>query len=438
MFILAAWPYQLTDLPLLLMLPALLVASGFFSGSETALFSLSGADRTRLARRGVIGSLLDSLLHDTQMLLITLMFGNMTTNVTYFVVSSALALKLDPQQHAAWIVPVTLAPLLLIIIFGEVLPKMVANLAPSTWVRTTVMPLFAIHRVIGPLRVILQAGVIAPLGRLIAPSSKPAALSADELRALVELSEDRGVIDASEEQMLREVVRLSELKVRDIMVPRVDVKAVPFNVTAGRLIEFIQTEEVTKILVHAGDLDHVEGVIYAKQALLARTTNDAFDPSKLVRRVRFVPELQRVDQLLEEFRKSRTHLAVVVDEYGGTAGLVTLKDVVERMVGDLDVEGPDTDDDEPRAEQLDAGRWRVPGALPVADWVGIFGRADIPARVATVGGLVAALLGRIPNVGDTAHIGNVTLRVDAMAGQRVGWVELSVLTPADKPAEGEA
>jgi len=423
---LAALPYQLTDLPLFIMLPALLVASGFFSGSETALFSLSAADRTLLSRRSMIGSLLDSLLHDTQMLLITLMFGNMLVNVLYFVVSSALALKLDPKLHGGWIIPATIAPLVFIIIFGEVLPKMIANLAPTTWVRTTVVPLYAVHRVIGPLRIILQAGLIAPLGRLISPSVKPAALDADELRALVEVSQDRGIIDPSEEHLLREVVRLSELKVRDVMVPRVDLKAVPIDIPAQQLLEFIRTEGVTKIPVYRRDLDAIAGVIYAKQALLARTGDARFDPRRLVRQVRFVPELQRVDQLLEEFRKSGTHLAIAVDEYGGTAGLVTLKDVVERMVGNLDVEGPNDYPDHAHAQRLAPGRWRVPGELPVADWVSIFGRENIPARVATVGGLVASLLGRIPQPEDTARLGNVQLRVLEMRNQRVQWVELSV------------
>ncbi len=433
----AALPYGLTDLPLLIMLPALLVSSGFFSGSETALFSLSAADRTWLSRRGMIGGLLDTLLLDTQMLLITLMFGNMLTNVLYFVISSALALKLDPQTHAGWILPAAIAPLLLIIVFGEVLPKMVANLAPTTWVRVTVAPLYAVHRLIWPLRVVLQGGLIAPLGRLIAPSTLPAALSADELRALVEVSEDRGVIDRSEERLLREVVRLSELKVRDVMVPRVHMRAAPIDVTAGQLLRLIRDEGVTKIPVYRGDLDHIEGVIYAKQALLARTTAKQFDPGRLVRRVRFVPEIQRVDQLLEEFRKGGTALAIAVDEYGGTAGLVTLKDVVERMVGDLDVERHEGGAAPARPEALGPGRWRVPGELPIADWVAIFGRENIPGRVATVGGLVTSLLGRIPRENDQAQLGNVRLEVSEMDGQRVGWVELSVEPPEHAEAGGE-
>jgi len=435
----AANPYALTDLPFFLLLPVLLLLSGFFSGSETAMFSLSAQARARLTRGGgVTAHVLDQMLADTQMLLITLMFGNMLINVLYFVISSALLLKLPGETHGLWIAAGTPLSLILIIIFGEVLPKMIANLSPQRWVRITAVPLFAVHNVIGPLRLLLRSYIIAPLGRLFAPRLQPTGLSTAELDSLVRISQRRGVIDRGEEQLLREVVHLSQLKVRDVMVPRVDIQAFDLNDPPEQLYRLIRERRLTKVPVYRGDLDHVEGVVFARQFLLSRASGGSVDMDKLVRQVRFVPELQRVDQLLSEFRKRHVHLAVVVDEFGGTAGLVTLRDVVERLVGEVDFQdeaGPRAEADEQAAEPLGAGRWRVSGRLPVRDWAQTFGQENIPPRVATIGGLVNTLLGHIPRAGETARLGNLTLRVERMDGSRVGSVILA-LESKRAPAEG--
>lgn len=431
-------PYDLGDLPLFVLLPLLLVASGFFSGSETALFSLSAHNRQRLTRgKGLIATVTRSLLSDMQLLLITLMFGNMTVNVLYFVISSALLLRLDPTEHAVWFAVGSVAPLVMIILFGEVLPKMVANMAPVTWVRVTGVPLFTAHRGIGPLRIALRQWVIAPLGRVFAPTIQPTALSADELKALVEVSRHRGVIDPSEQAMLREVVHLSQLKVRDIMVPRVDLEAIDVNSNADRLYRLVREKRVSKVPVYDGDVDHVLGVIYTRQFLLARAGEGAVDLRKLVRQVRFVPELQRVDQLLAEFRKLGTQMAIVVDEYGGTSGLVTIKDVVERLVGELDFDPANAEVNETgfESQSLGEGQWRVSGSLGASDWSAAFGQIDLPPRVSTVGGLIAAMLGRIPAPGDSIVLGNLVMEVEAVSKGRVETVKLSL---RDESGDGDA
>ncbi len=435
--ILAELPWAAGDVPLMALMPALLVLSGFFSGSETALFGMNAADRQKLAQhRGVTGRAVAGLLAGPQMLLITLMLGNMAVNVLYFVIGSALVLKLDPAHDAVWIAVGTLAPLLMIIVFGEVMPKMVANLSPTRWVGAVAVPLWAAHRAIGPLRVVLQRFVIAPLGRLFAPPHRPPALSEAELAGLVDVSEKRGVIDRTEEHLLREVVSLSSLKVRDVMVPRVDVVAWDIEDGGGELRGLIDGKKATKIPAYRGDLDHLEGIVYARQYLLAQRRGASVSAEKLITPVTYVPELQRVDQLLEQFRASGTHLAIAVDEYGGTAGLVTLKDIVERLVGELDftpeerAESPET----PASVEIGAGRWRVSGMLAVHDWGQMFGADRLPERVATVGGLVTALLGRIPSIGDAAALGNLRMEVERMEGGRVESVVLSL----EDDAGGEA
>jgi len=436
-------PYTFADLPFFVSLPVLLAASGFFSGTETAMFSLTAHQRFTFAnQRGVVGAAVTQLLDDPRTLLITLMLGNMTINVLYFVVSSALLLKLNPATvNPLWIAAMTVAPLLLIILFGEVLPKMVANTAVVSWVRVTALPLYAVHRVIAPMGVALGRFVVQPLGRLIAPSSAPKPrLSGDELQSLLDMSEQRGVIGTNEQQLLREVLRLSRLKVRDVMVPRVDMVGLDIDAEPEALRRLIDERPLSRYVAYEGDIDRVAGMIFTRQFLLAEQGGEPVTLRRLVRQVRFVPELQRVDQLLEDFRKGGTKFAIAVDEYGGTAGLVSLKDVVEEMVGDLDMDAGPGETPETTAERVRKGVWRVNGRLSVHDWAQafrgepVFGEAS---RVSTVGGLVMTLLGRVPNVGDRVELANVEMEVERMDGERVDSVLLHLHDAAPPPIDAE-
>lgn len=431
--LLASLPYGMVDLPLVLLLIPLVVASAFFSGSETALFSLSAQQRLRLTRQpGLIGRVVTHLLKDMQLLLITLMLGNMTVNVLYFVISSALLLKLDPQTHGVYLAIGSVLPLLIIIIFGEVLPKLIANLMGVALVRIVAVPLYAVHRIIGPVRIVLRSVIIAPLGRLLAPTVRPPALSSDELESLVTVSQQRGLINPTEQQVVREVVSLSRLKVRDVMTPRVDIQAIDITASPDDIHALIREHRLSKIPVYDGDIDHIVGMIYARQFLLARSAGGQIELKKLIRQVRYVPEIGRVDQLLAEMRRGHTHLAIAVDEFGGTAGLLTIKDVVEQFLGDVDVETSNADDPDQIVQPLGPGRWRVGGALSVHDWVQALGPTRIPPRVVTLGGLAAALLGRIPRPGDRTSLGNLLIEVEAMDKARVSSVILSLRNREEK------
>lgn len=411
----------LADLPYLIALPLLLVASGFFSGSETALFGLSSQQRLVLTRAGsATGRAVVGLTQQPRMLLITLMLGNMAVNVSYFTISSILNIKLARAGAGVGLmVGATLAPLLMIILLGEVAPKLIANTARVGFIRVVAVPLFLIHRGIGVLRIVLAYGVIGPLGRLIAPPRRPARLSADELHALLDMSHSHGLIAQDEQKLMRDVMSLNQLKVSDIMIPRVDLVAVDLAAGAASLRALIDEHRVARVIAYEGDLDHIAGLIYTRQFLLA--TGDGAEPGlgKLVRNVRFVPELMRVDQLLEEFRKTGTQLAIAVDEYGGTAGIVTLKDIVKQMLGELDLEGPSVESVTDEIQTVDAHTFRVGGMLSVNDWAEAFGQNQFPQRVATVGGLIVALLGRAPKQGDAVVVGNLRLEAERVEGRRV-------------------
>jgi CBS domain containing-hemolysin-like protein len=411
------------DLILLLALPALLVCSAFFSGSETALFSLSSPQRVSLERSPVIGGAVHALLSDTRKLLITLLLGNMSINVLYFVLSSILQVRNRTALGPIADVALPAGTLIGIILVGEIAPKVLAARMPARWTGAACLPLLALHRLIGPLRYGIERAVITPLARLIAPRQRPPALSPEELESLLRLSEERGVIDAEEEQQLQQVLSLSQLRVKDLMTPRVDIAAFDLDRPPKELLELARGAVQSRIPAYRHGLDDVKGIVLARQVLLDPPTHGS-EVQALLRQVRFVPELQRADRLLADFRKSRTTFAMVVDEYGGTAGLITLEDVVERMVGDI--RGPQEPAPAPRLQCLGPGAWRVSGDLPVRDWGEAAEDLAPPQGVSTMGGLVMAKLGRLPEEGEELEMGPVRIAVEAMVGRRVQWLRVDL------------
>jgi len=436
-------PIDFALILMLVALPLLLIASAFFSGSETALFSLTKHERARLARSPSLAAhAVTQLLAETRSLLITLLMGNMTINVLYFVISSVVLIRLSKQE---WVGPLLLAvmsvaPLLTIIMLGEVLPKIVASRHRLPWTKLLGIPLLVVHRTIAPIRAIAQVLVITPLARLIAPKQKPAALSEAELESLLKLSRHHGVIDNTEERLLQQVLELSQLKVRDLMTPRVDIIAHDLNESTTELTDMVLSKRLKHIPVYRDEIDQIQGLVYARQVLLRRPQSSE-QVERIVRQVRFVPEQQRADQLLIEMRKTGTTFCIVVDEYGGTAGLITLEDSVEHMVGDLP--GGFEQRGEAFVEKLSEHQWRADGELSIHDWPDVFGthallgsKADI-AGASTLGGLVMSTLGRVPEPNDVVELGNVRMTVETMVGRRVSRVLIELTappTPGDTPS----
>ncbi len=406
--------WSIVDIPMLLALPALLLASAFCSGSETALFALSENERMALRRGGSrAGRAVAALLADPRMLLITILMGNMTVNTLYFVITSVLLMK--TQVGVAGQAALGLAFLVLLVLVGEVTPKLLANADRARSATFVAPPLLALHRLVGPLRIAVDRLVVAPLSRLTSPAAAPSRLDEQELTALVEISGRHGVIDQEEQRILRDVIRLSQLKVRDVMTPRVRLVAVPLAASIAQIRALARDTRLSKLPVYERDIDHIVGVLPVGRYLV-EPEGDPGVLRKLLLPAHFVPEFARLDQLLEQFRRTGTSLAIAVDEYGGTAGVVAAEDVVEEVVGDIT---PEERIGYHPPVQLDRGRWRVDGATSVRDWGEAVGQRLASPHVATLGGLIISRLGRAPRPGDVLDLGNVRIEVEAVERVRV-------------------
>ncbi|MCH2140192.1 MAG: hemolysin family protein [Phycisphaerales bacterium] len=381
------------------MLPLVLACSAFFSGAETALFSLSARQRLDMGRGH---SAVSRLLAKPRMLLITLLLGNMLANVLYFVLASVLTWN-QPWGTAGMII-MPLATLLILVALGEVAPKMIASAHAPAIARLIAPPLLAVHRTILPLRLAIDRAVVQPLSRLATPSSGATTLSLDELGSLLDHSGREGVVDLHEQRLLSDVLTLGERRVSDVMTPRTRMISIASNADDDAVNHVIAAHRFMRIPIHGRDLDDIQGFLHVKDWL-----RNPGNLNALMRQPRYLPEATNIEQAMDTLRKEDTQIAIVVDEYGGTAGIVALHDLIEPLIGEI-VDDAHTPVGE--ARPLGPGRWTVPGDFPAGRLTKAMQGAMHPIdRASTVGGLVTRTLGRPPEVGDQITIGNVQISV---------------------------
>jgi putative hemolysin len=400
----------------------LLLCSGTISASETALFALSRQALHQFSRsEGNLGRRVHLVMLHPHRVLMTVLIVNTAVNVSIFAVSF-IALRQIAGVSAAVPAVGSLVVLLSVIFFGEIVPKAVAFRSPRRFAPTAAGLISALQFVLGPVRWVLGTFLVEPITRLLAPHPSTAdAVTTEELKLLVEHSAREGVIDSTENEMLQAVVALGDVSVREVMTPRVDICSVAIDPpTADRtsVLQTIRRSGRRRLPVRGRDLDDIHGMLYARDLHL----NPNVPIKTLIRRVHFVPEQVNLVQLLRHFRSEMIELAIVVDEYGGTAGLVTVEDVVEWIVGDL----PDAETPRPAepAERIDENTYRLPGALSVRDWADRFEVGEVDREVHTLAGLILAKLARLPRAGDTVRIRNLTLTVEAMERRRIQRVLL--------------
>ncbi|MBN1343693.1 MAG: HlyC/CorC family transporter [Phycisphaerae bacterium] len=409
----------------------LLACSGFLSGSETALFSLSRHQlHTMRQGRGRFQRLAADLMAEPRRLLATLLIGNNTVNVLIFAVSYNLIRDVGHRYGALAASIGGITSLLTVVVFGEVIPKVIASAGAGTIAPLVAPAVHAFQSAVSPLRLVLETLFVEPLMRLIGrPAPTAPHVTADELRTLLSMSHQDAGIDPGQSSWLQQVVDLTEARVHEVMVPRVDVVAFDLASGTNQLRAMFRKTRLMKIPVYEGDIDRIVGLVYAHDAL-----SDMNQPlSHCVRPVRFVPEQMRLEQLLGHFRQTRTQLAIVVDEYGGMSGLVTLEDVLEHIVGDIRDE--DHPPERPDVEPLEDGQFTVAGRLSVRALAQALGPAVLDDRVDTIAGLFVARLGKIPHVGERVDLANLVMTVESMIGRRIDRVRIRLENGAQKEDE---
>ncbi len=418
----AAQAYE--NLGRVLVMLLLLACSAFFAGSETAFFSLTRRQIKHLGdstRR--LDKLAAGLLRKPGHLLNCLLLGGMMVNVLYYAVSSVLVLDAGHAWGWGAATALAFATFLLLVLFGEILPKSFVYVNAPPLAIAAAVPVFFIVKALGPIALFFRILILEPMLRLFfGRAGRGRAMTLAEFRSLVELSRRRGLLTPHENRLLAEVVDLGHLKVRHVMRPRVDMMACSAADTPEAVRKQMLDRHVTKIPVYVRNVDNVVGLVHLRDLFL----KPGVPLDQLMRPVHFVPEQKTVESLLEFFRKTGTDTAVVVDEYGGIAGLVQLEDIAEELVGRIDLAA----EAEP-IKQLGPFEYRLTGDLAIHDWADAFGIDIEETRQSTIGGLVTTLLGRVPQKGDVAYLGNLKFTVERTRRHRIETVVLSV-----EPIEG--
>ena len=319
---------------------------------------------------------------------------------------------------------VTILLSLFTIVFGELVPKSLALAHPETFALRLSRPVDLLGRFFRPLVAFLTFTTRSISRLLGADVSTEAQITAEELRLIVERGGEQGILEAEEEQMINAVIELGDRRIHEVMVPRIAIVALPASATFDDAIDLIIEEGHSRVPLYESSVDEVVGILYAKDLLpfLKSTADRRPDLRTLLRTPVFVPESMSIDDLLHEFQRRKVHIAIVLDEYGGTAGLVTIEDLLEEIVGEIQDE---YDEEEPLIERLDEDRVRVDGRAAVEDLLELWdtkGALEDEDEYDTVGGLVYHRIGGVPVPGDEIRVDGLRLTVETTDGRRVGKV----------------
>ncbi len=414
---------------------ALLAANGFFVAAEFAFTAASRhalADRDSRSARAAVAAIdeLSFTLAGAQLgiTISSLLLG--------FVAEPAVATLLEAAIEVFFDVPdallhsISFAISLGIVVYlhmvlGEMAPKNVAITAPERSAIVMAVPFRAYATIFRPVIYLLNG--LANLGlRMfgIDPADTHDAHTADDLASMITAGRKEGVLEEFAHRMLTGAIDLGDLDAYHVMVPRPDVMALPATTTPAEIERLVVEAGYTRIPIYGDDLDDVHGFVHAKDLLaLDRSAFDRPVPTELIRPLMVVPETGAVEQLLEDLRRSRSHIALVIDEYGGTAGIVTFEDIVEEIVGEIRDEH---DSEVDGVRRVSANRFLVDGSLRPDEVTRATGLPFPEGDFETIGGLIMDQIGRIPETGDRIDDGRWTMRVRRMDGRRVSDVDLIV------------
>ena len=427
------------DLPALLIFVLLLMVNGFFVAAEYAIVRVratqldeliaEGSGRARMARR---------IVEDLEPYISTVQVGVTGASLALgFVGEPAVSRLIEPVFVGLGILPEPVLRVVsftisfgfityLTLVLGELAPKYLAiqrALGLALW---SAYPLHFVYRALYPLVRIVNASanvLVRAVG--IRPTDDLDAHSEEELKILVAVSTRKGILQESERVIVGNALDFADTYVRQVMIPRTEMVALPDDTPIAGLFEMARQHPFTRYPVFRGDLDHIVGVVHLKD-LVSREPHGG-TAADVMRSVPIIPETMRLDQALAEFRRQRTQLAIVVDEFGGTAGLITIEDIIEELIGDVQDE---FDRETPQFVQEPSGSFVVDGLATLDALRERLGLVLEDEPYDTVGGLVFGRLGRVAKVGDAVQVEGWRFEVTAVDGRRVARVRARRQVPA--------
>ena len=402
----------------MIILVLLIIASAFISGSEVAYFSLTPKDMEELQhRKGKRPAAAMKLLAKPDRLLSTILVANNIINIAIIILAAFISSRmfdLSNNPVLSFIIEVVVITFILLL-FCEIIPKVFATRSQLKFTLMMAPALTFVSGLLKPLASLLSYSSFFVKRR---PRTRDSGLSIDDLSAAIDLTSS-GIKD--EKDILKGVVRFGNTNTSAIMCPRIDVTALDISKGFHTIMEEVVESGFSRIPVYSGSFDNVRGILFVKDLLPHLGKPDNFRWQTLIRPAYVIPETKKISELLKEFQAKKIHMAIVVDEYGGTSGLVTLEDVLEEIVGEITDE---TDEEEPLFRETGKGKWVFDGKIMLNDFYRITGLEDDPFEDVrgdseTLAGVLLELLEEIPVKGRVISAGGFTFTIETIENRRI-------------------
>ncbi len=413
----------------------LLILSGFFSASETAYFSISSTDIERMRNKEDYGSKqVVQLLTQPKRLLITILVGNTIVNIGAASLAAIVTLDICTTFGVDLKIGVLIDIIVVtfvILICAEIIPKVAAVKNANKVARNFAFPLTIFYYLFSPIVSIFHA-LTQWLTSILKVSKNRLLLSEEELRSIVDMGEEKGTLQQDEKEMIHSIFEFSETIVKEIMIPRIDVVCISTDSKLDSLLSLIKKHLHSRIPLYKDKVDNITGIIYAKDLLpfVNRKSNEDVNLEKLARPAYFVPEQKKIDELLREFQAQRIHMAIVVDEYGGTSGIVTLEDIIEEIVGEIQDEH---DSEQPPYQKINDNKYLVNGGMDLEEMNEEL-QLNLPTEegVETLAGFLFGLFGSVPREKQSVSYENYKFVIEKVIGRRITKVKIIIDMPEHK------
>ena len=405
------------------LLVVLLLGSGFFSASETSLMSLSKIRIRYMEDEGVKGAkLVGSLIEKSSDLLSSILVGNNIVNIAATSVSTSLFINIFGDGGVAI---ATAVMTVLVLVFGEITPKTIAANSPEKVAVVVSKPISIIMKITKPIVWVfnLLTGIIFKIMGIDNDGVKPF-ITEEELKAMVNVSHEEGVLEMEEREIINNVFQFGDMQAKEAMIQRLDMVAIDIEDSYDEIIELFKSEKLSRLPVYQESIDDIVGILNIKDIIfLSDEEIENFDIKDYVREAFFTYEFKKITQLLEEMKKEKTQMAIVVDEYGGTAGLLTIEDLVEVIVGDIDDE---YDEEEEEIVKINDNEYLVEGSTKISDVNEQLGINLESEEFDSIGGFIIGYLKCIPEENEIIEVEDVKFKVESIDKNRINKIRIFV------------
>lgn len=404
----------------IVLLITLLLLSCFFSASETALMSLSKIRIKHMVEERIKGAdKIAKLLENPNKLLSSILVGNNLVNIGASSLATSIAIDIAGSEGVAIATGIMT---MLVLIFGEITPKTLAVQNSEKIALLVASPITFIVIIFKPIVIIFNY-ISAPIIKLLGgqANGKQPYITQEELKTMVDVSEEEGVLEVEEKEMIYNVFEFGDLQVKDVMVQRVDIVALDVDSTYQEVMEVVKEEQFSRTPIYRETIDDIIGILNVKDLLLLDNVDD-FSIERIMREPYYTYEFKKIMDLFRDMQRERAYMAVVLDEYGGTVGIVTMEDLVEEIVGEIEDEYDDEEDKD--IEVVKEDEYIVTGSIRIDDLNDLIGTSMESEEFDSIGGFIIGQIGTFPDVGQEVTYENIRFKIEEVDKNRIMKVRI--------------